>query len=153
MKKLILLITSILFASLVGCTEKEETDNAQLETDISPVLPKINSTVTRILVEDNQAVKEGDVLVMLDDANYKIAVQQAEVAVALAKQNVVLSRSGRSTISSSVSSATANSDAVEANMSSAKAGIEALLTIEGLEKNHFYHTALGDFYCKNNQKI
>ena len=34
----------------------------------------------------------------------------------------------------------------------AKAGIEALLTIEGLEKNHFYHTALGDFYCKNNQK-
>jgi RNA polymerase sigma factor (sigma-70 family) len=35
----------------------------------------------------------------------------------------------------------------------AKAGIEALLEIEGLEKNHFYHTALGDFYLKNNQKV
>jgi RNA polymerase sigma factor (sigma-70 family) len=34
----------------------------------------------------------------------------------------------------------------------AKVGIEALLDIEGLEKNHFYHTALGDFYQKNNQK-
>jgi RNA polymerase sigma factor (sigma-70 family) len=33
----------------------------------------------------------------------------------------------------------------------AKIGIEALLEIEGLEKSHFYHTALGDFYCKNNQ--
>jgi RNA polymerase sigma factor (sigma-70 family) len=35
----------------------------------------------------------------------------------------------------------------------AKAGIEALLEIEGLDKNHFYHTALGDFYLKNNQKV
>jgi RNA polymerase sigma factor (sigma-70 family) len=35
----------------------------------------------------------------------------------------------------------------------AKAGIEVLLEIEGLDKNHFYHTALGDFYLKNNQKV
>jgi RNA polymerase sigma factor (sigma-70 family) len=35
---------------------------------------------------------------------------------------------------------------------SAKAGIDALLEIVGLDKNHFYHTALGDFYAKNNQK-
>jgi RNA polymerase sigma factor (sigma-70 family) len=35
----------------------------------------------------------------------------------------------------------------------AKAGIEALLEVEGLDKNHFYHTALGDFYLKNNQKM
>jgi RNA polymerase sigma factor (sigma-70 family) len=45
----------------------------------------------------------------------------------------------------------------------AKAGIEVLLEIvapsrneaigfKGLDKNHFYHTALGDFYTKNNQK-
>jgi RNA polymerase sigma factor (sigma-70 family) len=34
----------------------------------------------------------------------------------------------------------------------AKAGIEALLEVEDLDKNHFYHTALGDFYLKNNQK-
>jgi RNA polymerase sigma factor (sigma-70 family) len=33
----------------------------------------------------------------------------------------------------------------------AKVGIEALLNIEGLDKNHFYHTALGDFYQKDNQ--
>ena len=30
-------------------------------------------------------------------------------------------------------------------------GIETLLSIRGLEKNHFYHTALGDFYRKNKQ--
>jgi RNA polymerase sigma factor (sigma-70 family) len=30
-------------------------------------------------------------------------------------------------------------------------GIEAILKIEGLDKNHFYHTALGDFYKKMEQ--
>lgn len=30
-------------------------------------------------------------------------------------------------------------------------GIEELLKIKGLEKNHYYHTALGDFYAKNKQ--
>ncbi len=33
----------------------------------------------------------------------------------------------------------------------AKAGIEALLDINDLDKSHFYHTALGDFYHKNGQ--
>ncbi len=31
----------------------------------------------------------------------------------------------------------------------AKAGIEALLKLEGLEKNHFYHAANGDFWAMN----
>jgi len=120
--QLILIATTIVFA---GCSGKEKTDNAQLETNISPVIPKINSTVVKVYVEDNQAVKEGDTLVLLDNADYKIAVQQAEIAVAVAMQNVQLSRSTRGTASSSVSSAAANSSAVAANMSSAKAGVEA----------------------------
>lgn len=125
MKNFIKLSFIALSFTLLNCSGKEETDNAQLETDISPVIPKINSTVAKILVEDNQTVKEGDVLVLLDDASYKIAVQQAEVAVALARQNVSLSKSGRGTIASSISSATANSNAVESNMASTKAGVEA----------------------------
>ena len=125
MKKLAFISLVAFNVFLAGCSGKEETDNAQLETDISPVLPKINSTVTKILVEDNQVVKEGDVLVMLDDANYKIAVSQAEVAVELAKQNVQLSRNNKGTATSSVSSVSANVRAVEANMASAKAGVEA----------------------------
>jgi RNA polymerase sigma factor (sigma-70 family) len=32
-----------------------------------------------------------------------------------------------------------------------RAGIAALLAVEGLERNHFYHTALGDFYQKNGE--
>ena len=61
MKNIFKLSIMALSIMLLSCSGKEETDNAQLETDISPVIPKINSTVTKILVEDNQVVKEGDV--------------------------------------------------------------------------------------------
>ncbi len=145
MKNFITTIVLSLSIFLMSCSGKEETDNAQLEADISPVIPKINSTVTKVLIEDNQVVKEGDVLVMLDDAGYKIAVQQAEVAVALAKQNVSLSKSGRGTIASSISSATANSNAVEANMISAKAGVDAARIRVNITSKNFerFKTLLG----------
>ncbi len=125
MIKLNTIIVLICSLFLTSCGGEQETDNAQLETDISPVIPKINSTVTKILVEDNQAVKEGDTLVLLDDANYRIAVKQAEIAIEIAKQNVQLSKSGKGTIASSVSSVAANSKAIEANMASLQAGVEA----------------------------
>ena len=128
------IVISILFAS---CSGKEETDNAQLEANISPVIPKINSTVVKIFVDDNQAVKAGDTLVLLDDANYKIAVQHAEIAVAIAKQNVQVSKSSRGTASSSVSSAAANSSAVAAGISAAKAGVDAArVAVDVTTKNY-----------------
>jgi len=118
MKNIKTLVLLFIATFAIGCGGKQKTDNAQLETNISPVIPKINSTIISVLVEDNQAVKEGDILIQLDNANYKIAVQQAEVALALAKQNVTLSKSNKNTAASSVSS-------VQAATSSANAGVEA----------------------------
>jgi len=111
----------ILFAAstiLASCNGRETTDNAQIEANISPVIPKVNSTVERVLVNDNQVVKEGDILIVLDDANYKIAVQQAEISLALAKQNVSLSQSNKNTANSSVNT-------VQAGTISANAAVEA----------------------------
>jgi membrane fusion protein, multidrug efflux system len=137
MKKLlfpILLSSLFIFAS---CGGKQETDNAQLETDISPVIPKINGSVIKVLVEDNQIVKEGDTILLLDDATYKIAVRQAEIAVMTARQNVELSRSNKGAVSTSVTSVAANSNAVAANMYSAKAGVEAAkVKVEVVTKNY-----------------
>ncbi|WP_068823244.1 HlyD family secretion protein [Pedobacter psychrophilus] len=117
----------ILFAAstiLVSCGGKETTDNAQIEANISPVIPKINSTVEQVLVSDNQVVKEGDVLIVLDDANYKIAVQQAEVALALAKQNVSLSQSNKNTANSSVNTVQAGTISANASVEAAKVRVE-----------------------------
>ncbi len=110
---------------MTACSQGPETDNAQLDSDISPVIPKTNGTVIEILVDDNQNVAEGDTLVLLDDTAYRIAVKQAELALAIAQQNVQLSKANKGTTLSSVATVAANSQAVEANMASAQAGVDA----------------------------
>ncbi len=130
-----ILISSVIF--LAGCGGKQETDNAQLEIDISPVIPKINGSVDKIFVEDNQLVKEGDTIVLLDNATYKIAVKQAEIAVMAARQNVALSRSNKSAVSTSVTSQEANSNAVAANMFAANAAVNAAkIKVNVVSKNY-----------------
>jgi len=48
----------------------EETDDAYVTGHLHAVSPRINGTVTDVLVDDNQFVHEGDVLVKLDPAIY-----------------------------------------------------------------------------------
>jgi len=128
-------VTSILF--LASCSGSQTTDNAQLETDISPVIPKINGTVNKIFVEDNQIVKEGDTIMVLDDENYKIAVKQAEIAVLTAKKNIALAKSNKEVIGANINTVTANSNAVAANLYAAQAGVNAAkVKLEVSNKNY-----------------
>jgi membrane fusion protein (multidrug efflux system) len=62
------------------------TDNAQVEGHIIPVLPKVGGFVAEVAVTDNQPVKAGDLLVRIDDRDYraKLAQAEADLAVALA---------------------------------------------------------------------
>ena len=137
MKNSLLYISIFAIISLASCSGKQSTDNAQLETDISPVIPKINGSVSKIFVEDNQVVKEGDTIMILDDATYKIAVKQAEIAVLSAKKNTSLARSNKDVIGANINSVTANSNAVAANLYSAQAGVNAAkVKLEVSNKNY-----------------
>src|SRR5881397_1626126 len=62
------------------------TDNAQVDGHIVPILPKVGGFVTEIRTDENQRVKAGDTLVVLDDRDYKVRLAQveADLAVALA---------------------------------------------------------------------
>ena len=65
------------------------TDNAYLTDDVVQIAPQVNGTVKEVLVKENQEVKQGDLLVVLDDANYRAAVAQRkadlDAAIAQAK--------------------------------------------------------------------
>lgn len=63
-----------------------ETDNAYVGGDIAQVTPQLPGTVARVAVGGTQSVNAGDVLVVLDDADARIAVAQAEAAMAQARQ-------------------------------------------------------------------
>ena len=61
------------------------TDNAQVDGHITPIAPKVQAFVARVLVDDNQHVKAGDTLVVLDDRDLKVRLQQAEADLASAR--------------------------------------------------------------------
>src|SRR4029077_1328640 len=61
-------------------------DNAQVDGHVVPILPKVGGFVASVRVAENTQVKAGDVLVSLDDRDYRARLQQneADLAVALA---------------------------------------------------------------------
>lgn len=65
-----------------------ETDNAYVAAEIAPVTALSAGTVIRVTATDTMAVKKGDVLLELDPSDAKIAVAEAEAAVAQALRRV-----------------------------------------------------------------
>ena len=61
------------------------TDDAQVDGHIIPISPKIYGKVLEVLVDDNQQVKQGQVLVRIDPRDYQAKVDQAQAAVAVAE--------------------------------------------------------------------
>jgi len=96
----------------------EETDDAQVEANINPVIPKVSGYVTEVRVRDNQSVKKGDTLLVLDDRDFKIKVEQAEAALVTAESNL-------SSAKASTTAARANIATYEASVRAADAQIEA----------------------------
>src|SRR3954466_11108872 len=66
----------------------EDTDDAQIEANISPVIPRVSGFVKDVRVKDNQQVKKGDTLLVLDDRDLVIKLQQAEAALPTAQNNL-----------------------------------------------------------------
>jgi membrane fusion protein (multidrug efflux system) len=61
------------------------TDDAYVQGDIATISPKVTGYVAKVNVSANQQVKAGDVLVTLDDGDYRNALDQANAQIATAK--------------------------------------------------------------------
>jgi membrane fusion protein (multidrug efflux system) len=64
------------------------TDNAYVGADVAPVSPLTSGPVAKVLVRETEIVKTGQPLVLLDDADAKIAVAQALAAYGQAERRV-----------------------------------------------------------------
>ncbi|MEO7983352.1 MAG: HlyD family secretion protein [Bacteroidota bacterium] len=87
----------------------EDTDDAQISADIVPAIPRVSGYVMDVKVNDNQRVKKGDTLVVLDSRDYVIKVEQAEAALGIARSNL--------------GSAQANTNAAKANIATSQASV------------------------------
>lgn len=93
------------------------TDNAQIGGDIVPVSARISGFVTEVPVRENQLVKAGDLLAVLDDRDARARLAQAEAELANALTNA--GRSGQA--EAQVESAQAQSQQAQAVIAQAAA--------------------------------
>ena len=72
-------------AAAIHSTYFQSTDDAFVEGRLVSVAPRVSAPVVKLLVDDNQKVKEGDLLVELDPKDFEVALAQAEAKLAEAK--------------------------------------------------------------------
>ncbi|MGZ3183070.1 MAG: HlyD family secretion protein [Telluria sp.] len=65
-----------------------ETENAYVTGHVHPVSARVAGVVTKVLVDDNQVVKAGDVLAELDTADQQVKVEQIQAQIASVEQQI-----------------------------------------------------------------
>jgi len=66
-----------------------ETENAYVAGHVHPVSSRIAGIVTKVLIDDNQMVKEGDVIAELDPFDQRVKVEQIQAQIASAETQVL----------------------------------------------------------------
>ena len=126
---LIILIVMILLGAWFGISKytyslhHEETDDAQIQADISPVIPRVSGYVKEVRVKDNQFVHKGDTLLVLDDRDLKLKVEEAEAALSTARSNVEAAQANTNAARSGIASSRAGVFTVDAQIAAAQINV------------------------------
>lgn len=94
----------------------ESTDNAYLKAHLTLVSPKEMGYVSAVLFQDNQPVKPGDVLVLIDDHDFQARVAQAEAQLAMENARIQTLESGKRAQGARVRQEEANIAAASADL-------------------------------------
>ena len=65
---------------ILDAMKYQSTDDAYVETTTVSVSPKVSGQIVKVLVEDNQEVKAGDVVAVIDKVDYQVRLDQAKAA-------------------------------------------------------------------------
>jgi membrane fusion protein (multidrug efflux system) len=107
--------------AFLGGANQETTDDAQIEGHVAYVAPHVAGQVKRVLVQDNQHVKAGDVLVELDDRDLKVRLASAHADVAAAK----------ATLHASETQLAVTRKSVDSNLAVAHGGMAQAMSVQG----------------------
>ncbi|HEY6350720.1 MAG TPA: HlyD family secretion protein [Candidatus Angelobacter sp.] len=107
---------------------RESTDDAQIDGHIDPISARVSGTVVRVLVDENQIVQAGTLLVELDPKDYEVAVERARADLADAEANATAAQVGvpltTTTSSSQLVAADAAVIAADREIDAGKARVE-----------------------------
>jgi membrane fusion protein, multidrug efflux system len=101
----------------------EETDDAQISADITPVIPRVSGYIKEIKVNDNRYVKKGDTLLILDDRDFVIKLEEAQAALVTAQSNLQIAKAATSAAKANISTAQASVGTIDAQIDAAKVNV------------------------------
>jgi membrane fusion protein (multidrug efflux system) len=103
----------------------ESTDDAQVDAHLTQIASRVGGIVQKVLVDDNQQVEAGTVLVEIDPRDYQVAVDKAKAELADAEAAAVAAQS----------SVPITSTSTQSGVSTAQSGVEqARIAIEAAAK-------------------
>lgn len=102
----------------------EWTDDAVVVRHVSPINSRIEGFIKEIRFEDYQYVHKGDTLVVIEDAEYRYRLAQAEAGVKGQRSGSGAVRAGITTTQSNVAAASGGVAAADASVEEARAGME-----------------------------
>jgi len=86
---LLLLAVILMFAWYVAADRVAPwTDQARVQAWIVPLAPEVGGRITKVMAVEDQLVKPGELLAVIDSEPYEIAVERAEAALELAGQAI-----------------------------------------------------------------
>jgi len=103
----------------------QETDDAYLRADLTPLSTKVAGLVAKVAVSDYQTVKTGDLLVQLRDDDFRAQEWQAEAAVVSGEDALINNQRQKELQDARIVQADEGIRAAEAEIAAAEAGIEA----------------------------
>jgi membrane fusion protein, multidrug efflux system len=109
-----------------GGKVEQVTDDAYIHGDLTPLSTKVPGIVRAVHVEDFQQVHKGDLIVELQDDDYRAQVDQASAGVAAARAAIENNRRQRELQDSRIAKALAGIDQAKAQIAAAEAGKEAV---------------------------
>jgi membrane fusion protein (multidrug efflux system) len=102
------------------------TDDAYLRADMTPLSTRISGTIRKVSVNDYQSVKAGQILIQLDDDDYRAALNQAQAALAASEASLADNQAAKRIQDAQIDAAKAGVVQAEAAIDAAKAGIASV---------------------------
>lgn len=118
----------------------ETTDDAQIEKNMNPIIPRVTGYITKVYVKDNDYVKKGDTLFVIDNKDYTVRVEDANAALIAAQGNYEAAKADTGSASANISVSEANVQSSQGNIEAAKVRLwratNDFQRFENLYKNH-----------------
>jgi membrane fusion protein, multidrug efflux system len=104
---------------------EQETDDAYIRADLTPLSTKVAGLVAAVPVSDYQQVKSGDLLIQLRDEDFRAQVEQASAGVDAGEDGLMNNRRQKELQDARIAQAEVGIRAAEADIAAADAGIDA----------------------------